>query len=169
MAVRICKATPADAHLIAQTRKVVWTQTYRGIYPDQKLDEYDLSFYEQRDHAHISDDAQHYYLFLDEEQCVGYFSYGPSHYGPYKDFDLCLNHLYIVKENQGKGFGKRAFAQIIEYCRSHQIHKFFCGCNANNLPAVSFYRHMGGVQGDAPGEGLPKEDQIIHFEFYLGE
>jgi hypothetical protein len=28
---------------------------------------------------------------------------------------------------------------------------------------------MGGIQGDDADTTLPKEDQIIHFEFYLGD
>lgn len=169
MSIRLRKASAEDARLIAKTRKIVWEETYRGIYSDRKLDEYDLSDYEERDRMHICDPRQHYFLFMDDDCCAGYFSYGPSHYGLYKDFDLCLNHLYITRKYQGMGLGRAAFSQIIMYCREHGIGKFFCGCNANNLPAVSFYRHKGGVQGDTPAPGLPKEDQIIHFEFYLGE
>ena len=49
--------------------------------------------------------------------------------------------------------------------------KYYCsgGCNANNLPAVSFYLNLGGIQGDEALPNVPKEDQIIHFEFYRGE
>ena len=169
MAVEIRRALPEDARLISETRKVVWEETYRGIYPDEKLDKYDVSYYEQRDREHISNDAEHYYLFLDGKRCVGYFSYGPYHYGSYKDFDLCINHLYILSEYKAIGLGKSAFRQIIEYCHANKIEKFFCGCNANNIPAISFYRHMGGIQGGHADVTLPKEDQIIHFEFYLGD
>ena len=169
MAITICKATTQDAALIAKTRKIVWEQTYRGIYSDSKLDQYDLAQYEQRDREKLSQADQHFFLFLDDGRCVGYFSYGAYHYGTYKDFSLCLNHLYVIREYQGKGLGKMAFSRIIKYCRLHRIRKFFCGCNANNTPAITFYQHMGGKQGDTFDPALPKEDQIIHFEFYLGE
>ena len=36
-------------------------------------------------------------------------------------------------------------------------------------PAIAFYRHMGGIQGDDFPQDVPKEDQIIHFEFYIGD
>jgi hypothetical protein len=63
MAVEIRRALPEDARLISETRKIVWEQTYRGIYPDEKLDKYDMSYYEQRDREYISNGAEHYYLF----------------------------------------------------------------------------------------------------------
>ena len=169
MAILISRATSQDAAMIAKTRKIVWDQTYRGIYSDSKLDQYDFAQYEQRDREKISQPDQHYFLFLDEGRCVGYFSFGPYHYGVYKDFTLCLNHLYVIREYQGKGLGKMAFSRIVEYCQKQHIRKFFYGCNANNIPAMAFYRHMGGKQGDTFDPALPKEDQIIHFEFYLGE
>ncbi len=163
------KAAVSNAATLAKTRQLVWLQTYRGIYPDTKLDDYDLAFYTRRDEEKLADEANHYYLFLDGLTCVGYFSFGPYHYGHYKDFDLCLNHLYILDGFKGKGLGRRAFETITEHCQRQGLTKFFCGCNVNNLPAIAFYRHMGGVQGDAPDRTLPKEDQIVHFEFYLGE
>lgn len=169
MSIHLRKASIADARILAETRHIVWQQTYRGIYPDSKLDVYDLETYALRDQEKLADPQNHYYLFMDGTYCVGYFSFGPYHYGSYKDFPLCINHLYIRNDYKRKGLGRCAFDRIKQYCRENDIHKFFCGCNANNLPAVSFYRHMGGTVGDEADRTLPKEDQIIHFEFYLGE
>ena len=165
--IKTVRATAEDARLLARTRQTVWQQTYRGIYPDAMLDEYDLAFYEARDRGRIADPAHHYYLFLDGDDCIGYFSFGPYNYGSYKDFGLCLNNLYILSEYKGRGLGRLAFDLLREHCAQHGIRKFFCGCNVNNLPAVTFYRHMGGIQGDDVPAGVPKHDQIIHFEFYM--
>ena len=163
------RAGAEDARLLAQTRQIVWKQTYWGIYPDCMLDDYDIDYYEARDRARILDPNHHYYLFLDGETCVGYYSFGPYNYGTYRDFELCLNNLYIIESYKGMGLGKQAFSKIYQFCQANNIPKFFCGCNANNLPAVSFYLHMGGIQGDEALPNVPKEDQIIHFEFYIGE
>ena len=157
-----------DAPVIAATRQIVWDQTYRGIYPDETIDNYNLEFYTSRDRQRMEEPDQHYYLFMDQNRCVGYFSFGPYHYGSYKDFQVCLNNLYILEACKGMGLGKQAFAILREYCQNHGIGKFFCGCNANNHPAIGFYRHMGGVAGDEANVTLPKADQIIHFEFHIG-
>ena len=132
-----------DAPVIAATRQIVWDQTYRGIYPDETIDNYNLEFYTCRDRQRMEEPDQHYYLFMDQNRCVGYFSFGPYHYGVYKDFQVCLNNLYILEAYKGMGLGKQAFAILREYCHNHGIGKFFCGCNANNHPAIGFYRHMG--------------------------
>lgn len=154
---------------VALTRKAVWEETYRGIYPQEMLDDYDPKDFACRDEERIRSGNHHYYLFLDEGKCIGYFSFGPYNFGSYKDFSLCLNNLYIRKEYQGKGLGRQAFDCIREYCVRRGISKFFCGCNAHNAPAAGFYRHMGGVQGDAFVPHKQKSDDIIHFEFHIGE
>ena len=163
------KASAADAVKIAETRRIVWRETYPGIYPDRMWEDYDVQTYARHDAQRIGEPGENYFVFMDGAQCVGYFSFGPYHHGTYKDFSLCLNHLYIRKSHQGQGLGKWAFATVREYCKASGISKFFCGCNANNLPAMAFYHHMGGVQGDFPRQDVLPMDQIVHFEFYLGE
>ena len=167
--IELVQAGPEWAELLAVTRKLVWLETYRGIYPDDMLDHYDVSLYADRDRKRMSDPAQRYYFFMDGSTCAGYFSFGPGHYGTYKDFALCLNNLYIRREYQGLGLGRRTFHVIRNYCREQGIPKFYCGCNVHNTPAVNFYRHMGGIQGDETVFHDCKAEDIIHFEFYTGE
>lgn len=42
MNVEFRRASPEDARLLAETRRRAWDTTYRGIYPDAMIDEYDL-------------------------------------------------------------------------------------------------------------------------------
>ena len=165
--IKLKKASPEDAWIIAGTRKTVWEETYRGIYPDTMIDDYDLAYYERRDRQRMEEPNQHYYLYMNGAICVGYFSFGPYHYGQYKDFSVCLNNLYILEGYKGLGLGKQAFRVLREYCQVRGNDKFFCGCNANNSPAIGFYRHMGGIAGDEARTDVPTQDQIIHFEFFL--
>ena len=169
MAVTIRRATQADAHIIAATRRKVWEETYRGIYPDEKLDNYDASAYTRRDFNRIGIPGYHYYLFMDGGRCAGYFSFGPYNYGAYKDFYLAINDLYLLNDYQGRGLGREAMATVRDYCRTRGLNKFFCGCNVHNENAKGFYAHMGGVMGDVPQFHEDPSDDIVHFEFYLGE
>ena len=166
--IELRRATAADAELLARTRRIVWEETYRGIYPDEMLDGYDVAYYAVRDRQRLEDPRHHFFLFLEADTCVGYFSFGPYNFGSYEDFDLCLNNLYIRSGYKGQGLGKRAFSVITQYCAQQGIPKFFCGCNAHNHPAIGFYRYMGGVPGDEPRSHENSSGDIIHFEFHLG-
>ncbi len=163
------KATVGDAELIVRVRSIIWRETYRGIYPDEMLESYDLAASEARFAARILDPSHEIFLYFDGEDCIGYFAIGPSNFGSYKDFDLCLNNLYLRKEYKGLGLGKRAFQTVWDSCKARGISKFFCGCNYHNKPAMAFYAHMGGILGDTPVLHENKTDDIVHFEFYLGE
>ncbi len=163
------KARPGDASIIVRTRSLIWKETYRDIYPDEMLENYDLTASEARFAARIADSAHQIWLYFSGVECIGYFAIGPSNFGPYKDFDLCLNNLYLRKEYKGRGLGRRAYAIIADECARRGVDRFFCGCNYHNTPAMAFYAHMGGVQGDEVVFHESKADDIIHFEFNIGE
>ena len=125
----------------------------------------DLSTTAARDAARIADPANAVFLAMDGAECVGYFTYGPYTYGRYKDFTLCLNSLYFLPGYRRMGLGRRAFAQLTEFCRERGIQKFFCGCNCHNLPAQAFYRAMGGVVGAVHGGHADRAEDQMYFEF----
>ena len=155
--------------MITATRRIVWEQTYRGIYPDTMIDAYDFEHHLQRDRDLIASPQHLYYLYMDGASCIGYFSFGPYNYGSYKDFSLCLNSLYICEGYKGKGLGKQAFEILKSFAKEHGITKYFCGCNVHNPAAQGLYSHMGGMIGDISTGHENKSEDIIHFEFYLGE
>lgn len=49
----IRRASVTDAELLAETRRSAWDATYRGIYPDAWIDEYDLAEQTQRERARL--------------------------------------------------------------------------------------------------------------------
>ena len=164
--------TPArleDAQRLAETRQKVWAATYRGIYPDEWIDAYDLAAHTAQDIRRIKNPENRVYLAMDGASCVGYLYFGPLTRGPYKDFQMCLNSLYFLPDYQGKGLGRRAFALVSAECRRRGIDKFYCGCHPDNLPARSFYIHMGGVLGRENLGHENRAEDSVEYEFYLGE
>ena len=167
--IKFRRACVNDAELLAAARQKVWASTYRDIYPDEMIDNYDLAAFTARDRARLQRPNLTHYLVMDGEQCVGYFSYGAPVYGAWRDFTLCLNSLYLLPEYRGRGLGTRVFVHLREVCAAQKVDKFFCNCNCHNLPAQHFYRKMGGVVTCiSDGHENKAEDQMT-FEFYLGE
>ena len=169
MSVEFVKVGPESAAIMAATRPIVWAETYRGIYSDQKIDDYNLAWYTARDRKRMMDPEQTFFLAMDKDRCVGYFHYGPPHIPPYKDFVLCLNSLYFLKEYKGQGLGKRVFAHLRQVCRERGLDKFFCQCNCHNLPAQGFYEKMGGILTVRDDGHEDKGLDQLTYEFYLGE
>ena len=169
MSVEFRRATVDDVRTLTETRQKIWATTYRGIYPDEMIDQYDFDCHAARDVLRITDARNDVFLAWDGGRCVGYFYYGPCGYGSYRDFELCLNSLYFLPEYRRMGLGRRVFAQLKAVCRVRNIRKFFCGCSCHNAPAQAFYRKMGGVVGEIHDGHANKAEDILYFEFYLGE
>ena len=162
-------ARPDDAPILTATRQKVWDATYRGIYPDEMIDDYAFETHLARDGKRIADPRNTVWLAMDGDNCVGYLYVGPCGYGQYKDFDFCLNSLYFLPPYQGKGLGRAAFELAAAECRRRGFDKFFCGCSAYNHRARGFYEHMGGVLGaQSVGHGNRAQD-LVYYEFCLGE
>lgn len=153
-----------DLPILAATRQKVWATTYRGIYPDEKIDHFDHNWHIARDRRRMEDPKQEYYLVMDGDACVGYFYYGTPHVD-YKDFIFCLNSLYFLPEYRGKGLGRRVFDLLHKVCAERGIDKFFNGCNIHNLPAQAFYLKMGGVVGLVDGGHSNKSEDQMYFEY----
>ena len=161
------RATEKDIPILSETRRRAWDATYRGIYEDAMIDNFDYETHHRKDAVRIAE--QSVFLMKDGDNCAGYFYYGAFPAGCYKDFALCLNSLYILPPYQAKHLGTRVFAWMREVCRLRGIDKFFCGCNVHNPKAQGFYRKMGGVVGRIDDGHAQKSEDQMYFEFYLGE
>ena len=160
-------AEQKDAPILAATRQKVWDATYRGIYPDEMIEQYDLAFFTAKDYERISNPENKVWLAMDAELCVGYLVVGPCGFGKYKDFDFCLNSLYLLPAYQNIGLGRKAFGLTAAECCSRGRNKFFCRCSPYNLNAVGFYKHMGGILGAQSLGHLNKAEDAVYFEFLL--
>lgn len=160
------KAGFDDLLLLAQTRQKAWATTYRGIYPDEWIDNYDFGRYIARDRERMMDKNQEFYLVMDEDECVGYFYYGTPHVS-LKDHRFCLNALYLLPQCRRQGVGTRIFEHVRQACSERGIDKFFNGCNVHNLPAQAFYRRMGGVVDLIRDGHENKAEDQMYFEYTL--
>ena len=159
----------ADAPLLTATRQKVWNATYRGIYPDEMIDDYAFEAHLARDVKRITDPENTVWLAMDGDDCVGYLYVGPCGYGRYKDFDFCLNSLYFLPPYQKMGLGRMALAMTAAECRRRGFDKFFCGCSTHNRNARAFYEHMGGILGKVSDGHQNKAEDQAYYEFYVNQ
>ncbi len=153
-AVRFSLARDSDARTISDLRHVIWGTTYRGIYPDDAIDGFDLKWHTQRDLARIKDPYLRVYLIHFEDMPIGYFTHKTTE-------PVYIESLYLLKEYQHQGIGRQAFRIAEQYCMERGVRKYYCSCNAHNHPAQAFYYAMGGViiKRDT-GHKNKQEDQL---------
>ena len=138
MAASFVPARPEDARALSELRRRVWLTTYRGIYPDDMLDQFDYAFHDARNRAWIAS-ARHevFFIALDGEN-IGYLIL-------VKGNPLQVQSLYLLEAYRGRGYGREAMAFIREACRRHGASSFFLTCHPRNMRALGFYAKMGGA------------------------
>ena len=153
-------AEAGDAAAIGTLRQRIWGTTYRGIYPDAVIDDFDYDWHRQRDLKKILDPSYTVYLIRCGEEDIGYFTFQDTGAG------VWLRSVYVLREYQHKGIGKQAFSILTDYCREKGIRRFTCGCSPHNENAMRFYRRMGGVviRTDTGHENKQEDGVIFAFD-----
>ena len=131
------EATEEDVPSIIGLRQRIWSTTYRGIYPDSMIDEFDWDRHREMELLRVHHPAYSVYLIRKGRQNIGYLTMSRTD-------GVILQSLYILSEHQRQGIGRAAFDFIRAYCREHGAKSFTCHCVPENLNARAFYEKMGG-------------------------
>ncbi len=138
MAIAFILANPEDAPALSELRRQVWETTYRGIYPDEMIDDFDYAFHNERNLMYIHSPNFVVYFILDGTEKIGYLILR-------KKDPLHLQSLYLLEQYRGRGIGTMAFDFVRSYCREHGISQFGLDCHPDNTGSLAFYAKMGGV------------------------
>ena len=156
-------AKASDAATISALRQRIWDTTYRGIYPDAVIDDFDYDRHQQRDLKKISDPSFTVYLIRDGGEDIGYFVFQDTGTG------VWLHSLYVLREYQHRGIGKQAFSILKDYCMEKGISRFACSCSPHNENAMRFYQRMGGVVINTDTGHENRQEDGVTFEFHVRE
>lgn len=126
-----------DAPVIAQLRKNIWSTTYRGIYPDEMIDQFDLAWHTQKDAQRIQSPDYAVYLIERKGRAIGYITLHNSH-------PAHLLSLYIEQKFQNRGIGRQALEFVKRYFQAQGAENFTCQCQPDNVHAMGFYQCNGG-------------------------
>ncbi|MBE9170163.1 GNAT family N-acetyltransferase [Pleurocapsales cyanobacterium LEGE 06147] len=140
------EATHSDVSAIARVHVDTWLTTYRGIIPDEVLE--NLS-YEKREngwHRNLNNalkDRSFTYLAEDESgQIVGFANGGVERAGD-PVYQGELRAIYILKSHQQKGIGSELFRAVVQRFVQMEIYSMLVWVLADN-PACRFYETLGG-------------------------
>ena len=143
--ITVREARPEDAEGISRVHVDSWHSTYRGIVPDDYLDG---MTYEQRTprwSARLTAPDRSDFIFLAETaegEVVGFAAGGPER-GSDPDYDGELYAIYIRKEHQWQGIGRRLAEAIRRrLVQAGMQHMLVWVLEAN--PSCHFYEALGG-------------------------
>lgn len=128
---------------LAIVKKQVWETTYRGIYPDNSLDNYSIERNIAIFEKIIDNPDINLFVALDSEKVVGFMDIGRP-FRSYMDYKQELGLLYILKEYQRRGIGKRFMKLAYDTVKMNGYNEFFVSCNSQNVNGRRFYEAIGG-------------------------
>ena len=148
-------ANKNDCVELSRLKHKVWETTYRGIYPNDKIDNFDYEKNTEKFIRIIDNPEIELYVVEYEGKIIGYMDFGIP-VRPFKDYKQEIGLLYILKEYQGKGIGKHLFNIAYENIKKTGVNEFIISCNKYNIPAQKFYEKMGGeiIEIDVDNEDM---------------
>ncbi len=141
--------TEQDAIVIVVLRKIVWETTYRGIYPDAMLDQFDFDWHMERETQHIKSPQYREFFIENNGLPIGYIIIKKTTEG------IVLESFYVIADYQRQGIGRKAFEFVKAYCRENGVTSFTLSCVPQNENARCFYEKMGG---SVIGEDMQDEE-----------
>ena len=140
------RAEISDAKQIAKVHVNSWRTTYKGIIPDEVLD--NLS-YEKREErwATIIPKEIVFVAESKEREIVGFSTGGKERSGNYKGYVGELSSIYILEEHQGKGIGRSLVKPIIQELEKLEIYSMIVLVLEDNDSRL-FYESLGAEKID---------------------
>ena len=154
--VRFEQATEDDAKTIIELRKRVWATTYRGLYPDSMIDEFDYAWHLEKELQRIRNPQYRVYRIVKDDCNIGYLS-------TRKTDVVMLQSLYVLEEYQHQGIGRLTFDFVKQYCKENEADSFVCHCLPENWNARKFYDKTGGK---VIGEDMDNEESWMNSVIY---
>jgi len=136
----IINASAADIALIQDIAEKTWWPTYSSIVPEAQIRYMLDAIYSTETLLNvIQGSTQHFILIKDEDGVQGFASFGPrsDERGVYK-----LHKIYVLPDNQGKGYGAQLVAEVKRRLKVQGIHTLDLNVNRFNK-ARDFYERLG--------------------------
>ncbi|WBX80229.1 GNAT family N-acetyltransferase [Virgibacillus salarius] len=144
---KIRKAIMADAAKIAYVHVESWKSTYKGIIPDAYIQK---QTYERRTNL-WNDNLRNQTVFIAEDHTgniVGFAVGGQERTNDYPSYQGELYAIYLLKNYQGIGIGRRLFRSVTQQLRRDGFRSMLVLVLADNN-ARYFYETMGAKRIDA--------------------
>lgn len=166
MEYKIRKTTKNDVEELSRLKQTMWMQTYRGIYSDDVIDNFDYEKHKNKFLKLIDNPDINFYVVESDNKLIGYMTYGlPTR--PFRDYEQEIGLLYLLKEYQRNGIGRELFNIAFNGIKEKGYKEFFISCNKYNVNAQEFYKKMGGEVIYIDEDNIDKSIPQMYFLYKL--
>lgn len=163
--VTIREAALNDIPAIAELAEKTWWPTYSPILASEQIRYMLDNIYSESSLRHaIESDSQKFLLLNENGVPHGFASFGIRPDAP--DVHK-LHKIYVLPEDQGKGYGKKLIEEVVRLIKEKGKHILDLNVNRYN-PAKAFYEKMGFKviqEEDIPIGPYWMNDYVMRIEF----
>lgn len=125
--------------IIKDLAYAIWPSTYGEILSEAQLQYMLANFYSIENLENQMDRGQIFELLIEDKKVVGFVAYEFN----CNETDLLKIHkIYLLRETQGKGFGKFMIDEVVKIAKNNHQKGVFLNINKYNL-AKLFYQKLG--------------------------
>ena len=141
----IRRPTLDDAAGTARVHALSWKSAYRGMVPDEFLDDIDVDAWAERHRRSMAEDPEDFVPYVAEVggEIVGWALGGPNR-DPALGFSGELFTLYLLPDYVRQGIGRRLMRAVAESLVELGFESMVLWVLKDNRPARLFYEAMGG-------------------------
>lgn len=163
MKISLHPASFSDLPLISALAERIWRQHYVPIIGEKQVQYMLEKMYAEKSLKEQMGDGQLFFLVNSEDKSVGYLSISNKN-----ENDFFMHKFYIELEQQGKGIGKRIFAELLE--QFPEMKTMRLQVNRGNYKSINFYFRLGFVIEEAKkidiGGGYFMDDFVMIYGLY---
>ncbi len=160
MTINITPAKSSELSIIAELADKIWRVHYTPIIGQEQVDYMLLKMYSLQSLILQQEQGQQFFIAELDKQAIGYISITAK--GP----DFFLHKFYINIEEQGKGFGKIIFNDLLS--KFPLLKTMRLQVNRMNFKTINFYFRLGFVIEAAKnfeiGDGYTMDDYVMVFK-----
>jgi RimJ/RimL family protein N-acetyltransferase len=153
-------ATDTDIAMIGELAEKIWRVHYTPMIGVKQVEYMLEKMYSPASLLQQMKEGAYFFIAENNGKPIGYVSISDKGRG-----DFFLNKFYLDVSEQGKGFGKTIFADIIS--RFPQLKTIRLQVNRRNFKSVNFYFRLGFtieyVKDFDIGEGYSMDDFVMLF------
>lgn len=132
-----------DCYEVAVLKGLVWNTTYKGIYSDAALTNYDVDKNRKIFESIVQNPDIELYIAQDGNRIVGLMTCGKP-FRPFGDYQQEIGLLYILASHQRRGIGRNFLDMARKHAAVAHCNELMVSVNRQNANAIRFYLAMGG-------------------------
>lgn len=143
MEIHIRRAIKDDIPGIAKVHADSWKTTYKGLFPDEFLENITYEKREKQWENIFQQEDNHQFRFVAETldgTIIGFIDGGVERTGTY-NCDGELYAIYLLQEYQGMKIGQKLFQALLSECINNEMQSLLVWVVTNN-PSKNFYENL---------------------------